>query len=189
MLEQGRCCGRWAFAVLSVQRLPGPNAQSCHFRPAEGAPMGLTAREWLALWRWGDLSPDDRPHLRYPSVWGWFRAEGVPLPLHQIADPAERGRRQPEYTELRRYLFVTHLAGLPEEEQQAFREGRHPSQSHDFAEAAEPVAEQLRGELASRGITAEVSVARYLDGRTVLDVFLPAPPDGQWPDDLSFFRG
>jgi len=152
--------------------------------------MGLTAREWLALWRWGDLSPDEKPHLRYPSEWRWFRAEGVPPLLSQIPDPAERKRRQREHLELWRYLFATHLAGLPEDVQQAFRDGRHPSQSHDLSEAAEPVAEQLRGELALRGLAAEVSVARYLDGRTVLDVLLPEwPLDGQWPDDLNFFWG
>jgi hypothetical protein len=152
--------------------------------------MGLSAREWLALWRWGDLSPNDKPHLRYASVWRWIGAESVPLPLPTIADPAERERRQREHTELWRWLFVNHLAGLPENEQRAFRDGRHPSQTHDHVEAAEPVAEQLRAELAARGITAEVSVARYLDGRTVLDVPLPEwPLDGQWPDDLSFFRG
>ena len=68
--------------------------------------MGLSAREWLALWGWGDLSPDNMPHLRYPSVWRWVRAEGVPLPLPRIADPAERQRREREYLELWRYLFV-----------------------------------------------------------------------------------
>jgi hypothetical protein len=152
--------------------------------------MGLSAREWLALWRWGDLSPDEKPYLRYPSIWRWVQAEGVPLPLPSIPDPAERERRQREYWELWRYLFVNHLARLPEDEQLAFRDGRHPSQSHDLAEAAEPVAEQLRGELEARGIVAEVSVARYLDGRTVLVVLLPERPlDGQWPDDLNFFRG
>jgi hypothetical protein len=152
--------------------------------------MGLSAREWLALWGWGDLSPDEKPHLCYPSVWRWVRAERVTLPLPRIVNPAERERRQREYTELWRYLFVNHLAGLPEDDQRLFRERRHPSQSHDQTEAAEPVAEQLRGELASRGIVAEVSVARYFDGRTVLDVPLPDwPLDGQFPDDLSFFRG
>lgn len=71
-----------------------------------------------------------------------------------------------------------------------FLEERHPSQTHDHVEAAEPVADDLRGELAARGIAAEVSVARYLDGRTVLDVLLPEwPLAGQWPDDLSFFYG
>jgi hypothetical protein len=152
--------------------------------------MGFCAREWLALWGWGDLSPDEKPHLRYPSVWRWLQAEGVPLPLACLADPDERARRQREYEELWRYLFVHHLAGLPEAEQQLFRDGRHPSQSHDRSEAAEPVAELLRGELAARGISAEVSVGRYFDGRTVLDVFLPEwPLAGQWPDDLSFFHG
>ena len=44
--------------------------------------------------------------------------------------------------------------------------------------------------MAARGIAAEVSVARYLDGRTVLDVPLPEwPLAGQWPDDLCFFQG
>jgi hypothetical protein len=151
--------------------------------------MGLSVREWLALWGWGDLSPDEKPHLRYPSVWRWFQAEGVPCPLTLIADLAERKRREREYGELCRYLFVNHLAGLPEE-QQLFRDGRHPSLSHDRSEAAEPFAELLRGELASRGITAEVSVARLYDGRTVLDVFLPEwPLAGQWPDELCFFHG
>jgi hypothetical protein len=150
----------------------------------------MSPGDWLDLWRWGDLSPDEKPHLRYASVWRWVRAEGVWLPLPSISDPTERERRQREYTELWRYLFVTHLAGLSEEEQQAFRDRRHPSQSHDLSAEAEPVAEQLRLELAARGIVAEVSVAHYLDGRTVLDVPLPEwPLDGQWPDDLSFFRG
>jgi hypothetical protein len=152
--------------------------------------MGLSAREWLARWRWGDLSPEGKLHLRYPSVWRWFQAEGVPIPLTRIADPAERARRQREYDELWRWLFVNHLAGRPEDEQRLFREGRHPSQSHDRADDAEPAAELLRGELAARGIAAEVSVARLYDGRTVLDVLLPEwPLAGQWPDDLGFFRG
>ncbi len=152
--------------------------------------MGLSAREWLALWRCGELSPDDKPHLRYPSVWEWIRAEGVPLPLPSIPDPDERERRQREYRELWAYLFAQHVAALPEDEQQAFREGQHPSQSHDHFEAAEPVAAELQAALAARGIAAEVSAARYLDGRTVLDVPLPEwPLDGWWPDDLSFFRG
>jgi hypothetical protein len=152
--------------------------------------MGLSAREWLALWRWGDLSPDEKPHLRYPSVWRWFQAEGVPIPIAHITDRAERERRLREYDELWRYLFVNHLAGLPEGEQQLFRERRHPSQSHDGVEAAEPVAELLRRELAARGIEAEVSVACYFDGRTVLDVYLPEfPLAGQWPDDLCYFHG
>ncbi len=152
--------------------------------------MALSPNEWLALWGWGELSPAEKPHLRYPSVWRWFQAEGVPIPLGRIADPAERQRRLREYDELQRYLFVRHLAGLPDAEQQLFQEGRHPSQSHDRSEAAEPLAELLRGELAARGISAEVSVARYLDGRTVLDVFLPEwPLAGQWPDDLCFFHG
>lgn len=152
--------------------------------------MGLSADESLALWQWGDLSPDKKTHLRYPSVWHWIRAEGVPLPLPSITDPAEREQRQCEYWELWRYLFVNHVASLSEAEQQAFREGRHPSQSHDHIEAAEPIAEELRSELAARGLLAEVSVARYLDGRTVMDVPLPEwPLDEQWPDDLNFFRG
>jgi hypothetical protein len=152
--------------------------------------MGLSAREWLALWEWDDLSPDEKPHLLYPSWWRWFSAERVPCPLSRIADPAERQRREREYRELWRYLFVHHLASLTEEEQQLFREMRHPSQSHGRREVAEPVADLLRRELAGRGIAAEVSVAHYCDGRTVLDVLLPEwPLAEQWPDDLCFFHG
>jgi hypothetical protein len=152
--------------------------------------MGLTAREWLALWGRSDMSHDEKPHLRYPSIWRWLRTEGVPIPIPRIADTTERKRRQQECEELWTYLLAQHLAGLPEDEQQAFQEGRHPSQSHDRAEAAELAAEQLRAELVARGIAAEVSVARYLDGRTVLDVLLPeCPLDEQWADDLNFFRG
>jgi hypothetical protein len=55
-----------------------------------------------------------------------------------------RDRRQREYTELWRYPFVNHLAGLSEDEQRAFRDGRHPSQSHDWVEAAEPIADQFK---------------------------------------------
>src|SRR5262249_3630270 len=106
--------------------------------------MGLSGREWLTLWKWGGLSLDEQPHLGCPSVWRWFRAEGVPLPLPQIANPVERKRRQREFMELWRWLFVNHLAGLSEDEQREFRDGRHPSQSHDHVEVAELVAEQLR---------------------------------------------
>ena len=152
--------------------------------------MVLNALDWLIHWQWSDLSPGEKPHLRYPSVWKWIQAEGVQLPLTSISDLIEREKRQREYTELWRYLFVHHIAGLPEDEQQAFVAGCHPSQTHDLAEAADPVAEQLQIELAARGINVEVSVARYLDGRTVLDVPLRDwPLEGQWPDDLSFFRG
>lgn len=152
--------------------------------------MGLSAREWLALWGWGHLDPNEKPHLRYPSVWRWFQAEGVPCPFTLIVDPTDRERRQEEHQQLWQYLFAKHLAELPEEEQQRVRVGLHPSQSHDRAEAAEPTAERLRGQLAARGIAAEVTVARYCDGRTALDVLLPEwPMEGQWPDDLSFFEG
>lgn len=152
--------------------------------------MGMSPREWLALWGCGDLSPNDKPHLRYASLWRWFRAENVPIPLPSIADPAERERRQREYRELWAYLFAHHVAGLSVNEQQAFQDRLHPSQAHHLSAEAEPAAEQLRQELVARGIPVEVSVAHYWDGRTVLDVRLPEwPLDGQWPDDLSFFRG
>jgi hypothetical protein len=152
--------------------------------------MAISARELLDLWPEGDQSPAAKPHLCYPSEWRWFQAEGVPCPFSLIADPVERERRQREYGELRQYLFARHLAGLPEEEQRAFRAGLHPSQSHDRAEAAEEVAELLRSELAARGIAAEVSLGFFHFGRITLDVLLPEwPMAGQWPDDLCFFHG
>jgi prepilin-type N-terminal cleavage/methylation domain-containing protein/prepilin-type processing-associated H-X9-DG protein len=99
-------------------------------------------------------------------------------------------RRLREVGELRRYLFAKHLAGLSEDEQRSYREGSHPSQAHDRAEAAELVAEEFHRVLVERGIMAEVSLGFYHFDRIALDVLLPEwPVAGQWPDDLCFFHG
>lgn len=61
--------------------------------------MGLSAGQWLALWNWSDLDPNEKRHLCYPSVWRWFQVEYVPRPFALIANPTEREWRQREYWE------------------------------------------------------------------------------------------
>ena len=151
-------------------------------------PIGIY--EAFGLWPEGEQSPADKPHLRHSSVAAWFKAEGLTGPLSQIADEAERERRLHEYGELERFLFAKHLASLPEAEQQEYRAGTHPSQSHRFRDRAQPTARQLQEELASRGYAAKVEIGFYHIDRIVLYAELSRwPSEEEWPSWPWFFRG
>lgn len=106
--------------------------------------MPVGVYEAFGLWPEGEQSPADKPHLRHGSIAGWFKAEGLVGPLSDVADEAERERRLHEYGELKQFLFAKHLGSLPEAEQQEYRAGTYPSQSHRFRDRAEPIARQLR---------------------------------------------
>ena len=152
--------------------------------------MSVGVYEAFGLWPEGEQSPADKPHLRHSSIAAWFKAEGLTGPLSKIADEAERGRRMHEYGELERFLFAKHLASLPEAEQQEYRAGTHPSQSHRFRDRAQPTARQLQEELASRGYAAKVEITFYHLDRIVLYAELPRwPGEGEWASWPWFYHG
>jgi hypothetical protein len=107
-----------------------------------------------------------------------------------IKDEAERERRLHEFGELERFLFAQHLASLPEAEQQEYRAGTHPSQSHRFRDRAEPFVRQLQELLAGRGYAAKAEIGYYHLDRIVLYAALPRwPSEEEWPTWPWFFRG
>jgi hypothetical protein len=136
------------------------------------------------MWPWRK-----KRHLKYPSLRAWFVGERIASPLSQIADPAERDRRITEYGELRQHLFAEHIKALSAEEQRQFEAGTHPSQSHRFAEQAEPFACELRESLDRLGFPAEVVVGLYHLDRIVLSADLQANP-GERESELPWlFKG
>jgi hypothetical protein len=95
-----------------------------------------------------------------------------------------------EYGELQRFLFAKHLASLPETEQQEYRAGTHPSQSHRFRDRALPIAQQLQEELAQRGYAAKVEIGFYHIDRIILYAELSRwPTEEEWASWPWFFRG
>jgi hypothetical protein len=152
--------------------------------------MAVSVQEAFGLWPEGEQSLADKPHLRHSSVAAWLQAEGLTGFLSDIADEAERERRQREYGELERFLFAKHLAMLPESDRQAYRAGIHPSQSHRFRDRAEPIAKELQQELAGRGYAATVEIGLYHLDRLILYAKLPHyPHEEEWSTWPWFFRG
>ena len=153
--------------------------------------MPVSVQEAFGLWPEGEQSPEAKPHLRHTSLAAWFKAEGLTGPLvSTIKDEAERERRLHEYGELQRFLFAKHLASLPEGEQQEYRAGTHPSQSHRFRDRALPSAQQLQEELAQRGYAAKVEIGFYHIDRIILYAALPRwPTEEEWASWPWFFRG
>jgi hypothetical protein len=153
--------------------------------------MPISVQEAFGLWPGGEQSPADKPHLRHSSLAAWFKAEGPTGPLMStIKDEAERERRLRKYGELERFLFAKHLASLPEAEQQEYRAGTHPSQSHRFGDRAEPIARQLQEVLAGRGYAAMAEIGYYHLDRIVLSAEVSRwPSEEEWPTWPWFFRG
>jgi hypothetical protein len=153
--------------------------------------MPVSIQEAFGLWPEPGQSPEDKPHLRHTSLAAWFKAEGLTGPLTStIKDEAEQERRLHEYGELQRFLFAKHLESLPEAEQQEYRAGTHPSQSHRFRDRAALIAEQLQEELAQRGYVTKVEIGFYHLERIVLSARLSRwPNEEEWPSWPWFFRG
>jgi hypothetical protein len=128
-------------------------------------------------------------HLRYPSVEAWFKGEGLTKPISKISDPVERDRRITQYGELREHLFAKHLKTLSPDEQREFKEGTHPSQSHRFADRAEPFVALLVEHLASLGFPGEAFLGRYHMDRIVLAADLVKDPGERHPELPWLFRG
>jgi len=128
-------------------------------------------------------------HLRYPSVEAWFNGERLTEPVFKITDPAERDRRITEYGELRQHLFAKHIKTLSREEQREFKEGTHPSQSHRFADRAEPFVALLREHLATLGFPSKVCLGWYHMDRIVLSADLDEDPRERQRELPWLFRG
>ena len=110
-------------------------------------------------------------HLKYSTVWEWKEKEGVPDDFFRYHDTSQRDRWITEYGELRQHLFEKHIKTLTPEEQQMFREKRHPSQSHSFSDGAKPYCESLAAELKLLGIIFEnIELGFYQMDRIILCV-------------------
>jgi hypothetical protein len=132
----------------------------------------------------------DKPHLQYESVAAWMEGENVPADFMSIADDELRDMYITQFGELRRHLFAQHLATLTPEEQREFEEGEHPSQSHAFADRAQPVAEEFQRELQRLGYAARVELGWYHFDRIVLTVLLAEWPTAEEREHLPWlFRG
>lgn len=128
-------------------------------------------------------------HLRYSSIEAWQKGEDLTESLPQIADPAERDRRFNEYCELRQHLFAKHIRTLSREERRAFQQGKHPSQSHRFADRAEPFVASLRKHLGSLGFASKVGLGWYHMDRIVLWAELDEDPGERQRELPWLFRG
>ncbi len=112
-------------------------------------------------------------HLQYESIDEWMLGEKVPAGFVSLDDAELRNRYITEYGELRRHLFAKHTATLSPEDQRKLNDGNHPSQSHAFAELAEPYCELLKGHLHALGLEPnEVVLGWYHMDRIVLTVYL-----------------
>ncbi len=110
-------------------------------------------------------------HLNYNSVEDWMAAANVPPNFVSIKDEKMREKYISEYGELRRHLFAKHAATLSDSDQQKLSDGKHPSQSHEFAPDAEPYCEMLDTHLRTLGIDAdEIVLGWYHMDRIVLNV-------------------
>ena len=112
-----------------------------------------------------------KPDLKYNSVEEWVLGEGVPEGFVKLEDEKLRNKYITEYGELRRHLFAQHVTTLPEAEQKKLDEGTHPSQSHAFAEDAEPYRQTLCEHLKSFGLEPlKITLGFYHCDRIVLSV-------------------
>ena len=98
--------------------------------------------------------------------------ESIPSPFSTIDDLEERSRMMDEFGELRKHLFEQHLKTLSSEQQQALRDGRHPSQDHKLTLQAKRFADALAEKLKVLPCVHEVSVANYHFNRNVINVYV-----------------
>jgi hypothetical protein len=139
-----------------------------------------------------DMESDHRSlpkHLQYATAEDWLKGEGIKTSIIEIADPVERDRRITEYGELRQQSFAKHVETLSADERSQFADGTHPSQSHSFADRAEPFAEALSNYLNEMGYTAKVSLGWYHCDRIVLYVDLEKDPQDRSRELPWLFRG
>lgn len=97
--------------------------------------------------------------------------ENIPNGFVHEPDPELRDKYIRQYGALRRHLYAKHLLTLSAEDQAAINDGRHPSQSHDFADDALPYCKLLQRHLESLGVNVtDVRPGWYHMDRIVLSV-------------------
>lgn len=117
-----------------------------------------------------------------------MEGENVPRDFTKSEDSVALSKWMEQYCELRRHLFKKHIKSLSHEEQSQFKRGIHPSQSHSFADRAEPFAAALKEEMEGKGSSCEVRLGWYHMDRIVLICDLVHAPDV--PENLPWlFRG
>lgn len=128
------------------------------------------------------MTTNHHTHSTYDSVWDWLREENIPLPF--------REEDSDQYHQLCQRLWKQHKATLSTEEQLQLAEDRHPSQSHRFYEVAEPVAEQLRAQLADLACVEHVEMLRQQCDMLQIGVVLSRAPTTEEQRRLPcYFRG
>ena len=105
-----------------------------------------------------------------------LRKHGVRDGFARIADMAERQRQFDKYEQVRDRFYNRHLRSLTPEEQQAFADETHPSQSHASAKNARPMCARLEAHLSGIGVTAFVMTGNYHVDRVVLNAELTGDP-------------
>ena len=93
------------------------------------------------------------------------------------------------YGDFRERIWKKHAKTLSAKERRQFREGTHPSQSHEFQERVGPFLESLREHLANKGMSAKVSVGFYHMDRIVLSVDLEIDPEERRGELPWLYRG
>ncbi len=117
--------------------------------------------------------------------------ENVPMGFANEPDPILRDKYIRQYGELRRHLYAKHVATLSSDDQQAINDGCHPSQSHRFADDAQPYCERLEQHLVSLGLdVSDVHLGWYHMDRIVLCVETPEQLDASRFRELPWlFQG
>jgi len=110
----------------------------------------------------------------YGSFYDALMENGVKEDFHQIPDPIERNTQIKLFEKYRWAAFEQHLKTLSSEEQKAFKDKKHPSQSHGLKEAAEIVLEELREELKGLDFIIGVNLGLHQAGRIVFSILLKA---------------
>jgi len=111
-------------------------------------------------------------------------SRGVQQSFTQIKDARQRAEQFDRYSEVKEKFYRLHLRSLSKDEQRAFRDGTHPSQSHDRFRMAEPMTTQLQSHLSNIGVKSNVCLGTYHMERIVLSVDLANEPTalrGQLP--------
>jgi hypothetical protein len=128
-------------------------------------------------------------HLTYDSLEAWVEGEHLPKDWTKHTYIAQRKLWWNQFAELKQHLWTCHLTSLSEVEQQEFKNGTHPSLSHEFSDRAKPFIIELQNELARFGYKAEVMLVYYHLNRIILGATLDKTPPGRSRGVPWLFRG
>lgn len=114
--------------------------------------------------------------------------ENVPEGFLKLEDRRLLTEYVDQYIELRRHLFAKHIKTLSRQERKQLKQGTHPSQSHKFADQAQPFATALEKEMKGMGYECRVTLGWNQMDLIVLDCDFDFAPENT--DALPWlFRG